>query len=220
MINGAIFDADGTLLDSMIIWRDAAMRYLKTLGVTAEDGLSDTLCTMTLEESSRYLRDKYVLLQTEQEIRAGIIRVVSDFYVYEVMEKPGVKEFLAALSEKGVAMTIATTGDRELLEAALKRLGMTQYFKKIFTCSELETTKKSPYIYETAAEYMKTPVKSTVVFEDALHAVKSAKEGGFNVVAVSDSDSTIYKDEIMKIADLYMDGFSDQEKFWAYAVQV
>ena len=117
-------------------------------------------------------------------------------------------------------MTIATTGDRELLEAALERIGILPYFKKIFTCSELKTTKKSPYIYKAAAEYMKTPVKSTVVFEDALHAVKSAREAGFNVVAVSDTESAIYRDEITKIADLYMDGFSDLEKFWAYAAQV
>ena len=219
-IRGAIFDADGTLLDSMSIWRDAGARYLKTLGFTAEEGLGDILYPMTLEEGSAYLKDRYALPQTEREIRAGVVGVISGFYRHEVRGKPGVKEFLAALSEKGVLMTIATTGDRELLEAALERIGILPYFKKIFTCSELKTTKKSPYIYKAAAEYMKTPVKSTVVFEDALHAVKSAREAGFNVVAVSDTESAIYRDEITKIADLYMDGFSDLEKFWAYAAQV
>ena len=78
-IRGAIFDADGTLLDSMSIWRDAGARYLKTLGFTAEEGLGDILYPMTLEEGSAYLKDRYALPQTEREIRAGVVGVISGF---------------------------------------------------------------------------------------------------------------------------------------------
>ena len=104
MIKGMIFDADGTLLDSMPIWDDLGARYLKGIGIEAEPGLSEILFCMSLEESAAYMKRTYGLSQTEEEIRNGVLAKLDDFYVNEVQAKPGVSEFLRTLHERKVPM--------------------------------------------------------------------------------------------------------------------
>lgn len=215
-ISGAIFDVDGTLLDSMGIWRDAGARYLETQGLAAEPDLAGILFPMTLEEGSAYLKEKYKLAVSEKEIQAGVIGVISDFYRHEVKTKPGVRQFLNNLRMNGVSMVAATTGDKELIECAFQRLNILTYFDKIFTCNELGTNKRSPYIYQTAADYMKTGVSETCVFEDVLFALQAAKSGGFKSVAVEDRESLKDKANIAAQADYYMTDFTDFEKFWEF----
>ena len=108
MIKGMIFDADGTLLDSMPIWDDLGVRYLKELGVEAEPGLPEILFRMSLEESAAYMKRTYGLSQTEEEIRRGVLAKLEDFYVNEVQAKPGASEYLRALHKRQIPMMIAT----------------------------------------------------------------------------------------------------------------
>lgn len=217
MIQGAIFDADGTLLDSMTIWEDAGAKYLKGLGISAEPRLGKILYPMTLEEGAAYLKKQYCLSEPAESIIQGILLTVNKFYMYEVQTKPYVQNFLEELYRRNIPMAIATTGDKEQLETAFERLGIISYFKRIFTCTELNTSKNEAYIYREAAEYMSTDVKSTFVFEDMLHAVKAASGGGFKTVAVEDAASKNDKAQIKKSADYYMSDFSDFEGFWSFA---
>lgn len=217
MIQGVIFDADGTLLDSMMIWDEAGARYLKGLGIRPEPDLGKTLFSMTLEEGSAYLKKQYCLSETTEEIRKGVLSTVADFYRFEVQTKPGVQDFLQKLHEHCIPMVIATTGDKELLKTALKRLNIQIYFKQIFTCTEFNTSKKESYIYEKAAEYLHTGIMNTFVFEDALHALLSASKRGFPTVAVEDPASEKNKEEIKRNSDYYITDFSDFHDFWKFA---
>lgn len=219
MIKSAIFDADGTLLDSMKIWEDAGEKYLRRLGLEPEPDLGKILYPMSLEESSIYLKKEYGLAQSPGEIKQAVLDVISDFYYFEVQLKPGVKEFLDCLNKEHIPMVIATTGDRVLLEAALKRLGIRGYFDEIFTCSELHTTKRESYIYQKAAIYLKTASEHTYVFEDVLYALDSAKAAGCKVIAVEEVTSACDKEEIIKISDMYLTDFCDFESFWEFAAK-
>lgn len=204
MIKGAIFDIDGTLLDSMPIWTDVGARYLRSIGVTPEKGLGEILFSMTMEEGAAYLRRTYDLSQTESEIQKGIVDIIGDFYRYEVPLKAGMREHLAHLSSQNIPMTLATTGERELAEAALTRLGVWLYFSAMFTANELHTSKKEPLIYHTAANFMGTAPHETMVYEDVIHALTTAKKAGFQTTAVEDTASEKDKAAILAIADHYI----------------
>ena len=206
-IRGAIFDADGTLLDSMHIWDELGERYLRSLGIKAEEGLAQILFSMTLEESSAYLKKRYQLAQSEEEIKAGVLAQLEDFYRHKVSLKPGAADFLYKLAEENIPMVIATSGDKELLEAALERLNVAQYFRRIFTCSELKTSKKQPDIYRIAADFLGTAPKETAVFEDVLYAVETAKSAGFFTAAVEDAASISDKERLKQTADVYLENF-------------
>ena len=89
-IHGAIFDVDGTLLDSMVIWEEAAVRYLNSLGLEPEENLSEKIMTMSMEEGADYLIDHYGVSLTRTQILDGIRELIRGFYEDEVQLKPGV----------------------------------------------------------------------------------------------------------------------------------
>ena len=201
MIRGAIFDIDGTLLDSMGIWRNVGSRYLRRLYIEAAPDLGDTLFTMTMEEGAAYLKETYHLPQSPEQIREGVLQIVAEFYRYEAKLKPDMRALLKDLKAKGIPMVLATTGSAELAEAALRREGVWQYFDGILTATELSTSKHEPKIYHEGARMLQTEPAETAVYEDVLHAVKTAKNAGFSVTAVYDRESRKDWAEIRRLAD-------------------
>lgn len=165
MIRGAIFDLDGTLLDSMPIWEDAAERFLNSLGIEAEPGLRQILYPMSMTEGGEYLKSRYRLELSVDEIVAGVSHVIEDFYAHQVQLKEGVGQFLAGLKQAGIKMVIATSNDRQVFEGALKRLGVFDCFDQIFTCSEIGVGKSKPDIFLVAAEFMGTLPEETWVLK-------------------------------------------------------
>lgn len=185
-MTGAIFDVDGTLLDSMPIWEDVGVRYLKSLGIKAKSNLSQKLERMSVEEGAAYIKKNYNIEESEEKIIEATLKIVEDFYYYEAPLKPGVREYLEKLKKARIPMVIATSSVRLHVEAALHRLGVLDYFDKIFTCSEVGKGKTSPLIYEKAGRYIGGDFRDIYVFEDAIHALKTAKQAGFYTVAVYD----------------------------------
>ena len=186
MIKGAIFDLDGTLLDSMSIWDTVGEDYLRSLGIEPREDLSETFKTFTLEESAEYYRTHYGVALSVEEIVDGVNAMIEDFYRNTVPLKKGVSEFLEGLSKGGVRMCVATVTDKYLAEAALSRLQVRQYFGEIFTTADIGCGKNDPKIYRTALAYLGTEKSETLVFEDAHHALMTAKNDGFPVAAVYD----------------------------------
>lgn len=209
--DGIVFDADGTLLDSMRIWSELGERYLAVLGEEAEEGLADILYPMTLEESSLYLKEKYSICDSTDKIIADILALLEEFYRSEVKVKAGVCEFLKRMADDNVAMGIATSGDARLLNMALRRLGIDKYFSVVVTCSELETSKKDAEIYLKCAEMLRCQAQRTVVFEDILCGIEAAARAGFSTVAVCDFSNREDTAKLVRTADVYIDDFSDAE---------
>lgn len=213
MIEGAIFDLDGTLLDSMMIWDNLAEKYLASLSITAEDGLSERLKTLSISEGARLLKEEYSLPLSAEEIVNEINRLVEHFYRDLVMPKNGVCQLLDILAKKNVNMCIATATDRTLVEVALRRCGMEHYFSRILTCNEVGCNKNTPHIYRAALNELQTPKEKTVVFEDTFHAIQTAKADGFFIAAVHDPYE-LRQEEIKKLADIYLEDFKNLSGFW------
>lgn len=204
-IKGAIFDMDGTLLESMHIWETVGSDYLKNCSIEPEMNLRDQIKTMTLKQCAEYFQNRYRLNKTIEDIMAGVNGTIADFYAQEVRLKPGAMQLLQHLNQQGVPMCIATATDRLLVESALKTTNIQHFFTEILTCTEVGEGKESPVIFERALEVMGLDKSEVVLFEDALHAIQTAKNAGFTVVAVSDKSAELDKQEIMQIADYYYD---------------
>lgn len=122
------------------------------------------------------MKEKYQLDKSISQIIEEVLKIVSDFYRFEAPLKPGVKKTLEWFKERNIQMTVATSGNRELTEAALARNGILDYFEQIYTCTETGAGKDEPLIYLKAAESMQAEPNETLVFEDALHAAETAKK--------------------------------------------
>ena len=218
MIRGAIFDADGTLLDSMGMWETVGARYLASLGVAARPGLRAILFPMTLAESAVYLKEAYGLTQTPQEIADGINHTIRDFYRQEVRAKPGAKEFLEALRARGVGITLATNTDRSLIVEGLVTVGLLPLLDEIYTCGELGVGKDRPDIFHRARDRMGTRTEETWVFEDAVHCARTAFLAGYHVAGVADPYSD--QEELKKFSHLYLPDLTDFDAFYQKAIEL
>lgn len=206
----AIFDFDGTLFDTMRVWDTAGERFLAQLGICAEADLLQTLKPMSLEQAATYLKAHYALSISPSEIIAGILRVVADFYQTQAMPKPFAREFVSKLHQRGVRLCIATASDETLVKSALERCKMDAYFEAVFSCAQTGRGKEFPDIYRTAISSFGAQKSETLVFEDALFALKTAKNDGFCTVGVFD-ESESAQAELKEISDFYIKDFSDTQ---------
>lgn len=206
-ITGAIFDMDGTLLDSMGTWYTVGSDYMRSLGLTPPPTLDEDILRLTLEDAAKHIQSLGVDRPAE-EIHAGINSVMDDFFLNRVKCRPGVEEFLEKLRNEGVGITVATASDRTQVENGLRRAGIFGYIDRIFTCTELNTGKHEPKVYDAAREYMGSDMASTWVFEDARHAAQTAKRGGYRVLGIYDP-SEPDQAELESVSDVYIHQFTE-----------
>jgi len=208
-IKGAIFDADGTLLDSMWMWHQVESEYIKSYKVMPRQDFVEALRTLNTLEVAEYFQSEYGVNKTTEEITDEKNAMMEDFYTNRVLLKPGVLQVLDTFRARGIKMCIATATEHHLMEAALRKTGVLGYFEKIFTCSGENTSKNRPDIFLRAAAFLGTDIKDTLVVEDALHAIKSAKGAGFQVVGVYDQSADIHKGDIKRVSDYYFQSLDE-----------
>ena len=204
MIKGVIFDIDGTLLDSMPLWNNLGERYLQKLGFTEEEtkGLSQRISAMPFVEGIRYIKKAYTLNLAEERIREQLQEMIAKAYCDEVVLKAGVKEYLQFLKERGIPCILATAGDASLATVALKRLKVWEEFQGLLLCEEFNTSKREAKIYFLAMERLSlSKPEDVLVFEDVLHAIKSAKQAGFQVCGILDEANREDWEKIQEVAD-------------------
>lgn len=186
-VRSAIFDIDGTLLDSLPVWNDLGARYLRHLGIEPAPDLAEQLAPLTIGEGVCYMKKRYGIAQSEEEIRSGLAGELDRFYRAEAVLKPGMREIVRFLRSRGIPLVLATVGDPALTRAALERLDMMPYFGKMFVCEDYGTTKREARIFQIAADFLGTAPAETLVFEDTLPPVLAASAAGFRTAVVEDA---------------------------------
>lgn len=210
MINAAIFDLDGTLLDSTEMWENLGERFLQSLDIVPKDGLRDEIWDMSLPESASFFKREYALSLSEEEIIARLNELSESVYTEDAPLKSGAKRLLGSLQMLDIKTALATAADKNLAEAALARTGISEYFSGILSCSE-HGAKTAPDIFLKAAELLGAKPRETVVFEDSLTAVQTAKSAGFITAAVFDS-SEKNPDLLRDTADFYGENLDELRK--------
>ena len=211
----AIFDMDGTLIDSLIfwdiLWSELGEKYLndKTFRPNEED--DKAVRTLVLKDAMELIHKKYNLAKSGADLLEETNNAIIRFYSEKVELKSGAKEFLDYCYNNGVKMCIASATAPDFLKIALKRCGLEKYFSGVFSCADIGIGKEKPDIFLIANEHLGSPISDTWIFDDSLVAVKTAKEAGFNVVGIYDR-CNFGQDEIEKIADYYIDNGETLQK--------
>lgn len=207
-MDGAIFDMDGTLLDSMDAWRRAPVQYMKEQGLlaSAEDELD--LLASSFSQQTAYFQAVCGGAAEERDLLTGSFHVMGQFYRNEVEEKPWAGRFLARLREWGVALCVVSATPESLVRLGLERVGLLEYFTEILSAWDMKTTKRRPDIFLEAQRRMGLRTASRIwVFEDALYSICTAKQVGFRVAAVEDPSALEERKEIRTAADLWIPSY-------------
>ncbi len=205
-----IFDLDGTLIDSMPVWRGTGSGFLKKHNFPVPENLMEVVKKQTIWQTAEWFRTELGVPMDAKDIVDEIVESVVEAYRHTIPLKDGAKEYLEQMKENGVQMCILTASEADYILPALDRLDIRKYFSHVLTCTELGKFKDDGAAYLAAMELMGGTKEETVVFEDAYYAVKGAKSVGFQVYAVL--DEVVREDDVDKIkatADHYFHSYKE-----------
>lgn len=206
-IKAAIFDLDGTLIDSMWVWRKIDIDYLKSKGFEMPADLRQCIEHLSFDETAKYFKKRFNLIDSLDKIKDDWTDMAYYEYAHNISLKPYAKEYLALLKSKGIKIALATSNSQLLLEAVLKRHNVFHFFDAVVTANEVSRGKDFPDIYILASERLNTKPENCIVFEDILPAMHSAKEAGMKVIGVYDEFSIDQGTEIKSTCDLFIEGY-------------
>ena len=198
----AIFDMDGTLVDSMVYWKHLATEYLEHKRVQdISPNILERIKPMTMTESAALFIEEYGLSGTAESIAAEMNAMMDEHYRQDIPLKPGVQIYLEALHHKGVTMCVASATAEELMDACLTRLGVAHYFSFLLSCETVGAGKNRPDVYLEAAKRLGAQPADIAVYEDALYAANTAKQAGFYTIAVRDNSNHPHWETLTALAD-------------------
>jgi HAD superfamily hydrolase (TIGR01509 family) len=197
-----IFDMDGTLVNSMGCWHRLSREYLVSKGVEEDvTALLEEIKTMTVEESAALFLQRFQLPGTPQDVMRDMNGMMARHYRLDVPAKPGVREYLELLRERGAVMCIASATSEPLVRDCLHHLEMEPYFAFLMSCEEVGSGKSRPDVFQEAARRMGAKPSETAVFEDSAFAAQTAKNAGFYTVGVYDEDGRAEWPAVQRVCD-------------------
>lgn len=206
-IRGAIFDMDGTLIDSLmlwdIIWEAFGKTYLGKEGFRPSEQADKAIRTMTLRDGMEMIHETCGIGGSGEELLEAANTIIRNFYANEVQLKPGAKEFLDICREKGIKMCIASATGPKLLKTAIDHCEIGDYFSHVLSCAQIGKGKDQPDIYLAAMEKLGTTKEETCVFEDSAVAISTAHNMGLMTVAIYDQYN-YGQEEMRQTADAYI----------------
>ena len=198
---GAIFDLDGTLLDSLHIWEQIDIRFLEKHGHKATPDYTREVTMLGFRKAAEYTIERYKIDATPEDVVSEWNEMSAVAYAKEITLKPGAKDYLRHLKSKGVRLGIATALYPDRIRDVLTNNGILNWFESVTTLQEVSRGKGFPDIYLLAAEKLSLPPSECMVYEDLLTGIRGAKSGGFSVCGVFDPYTGDDWVEIMRISD-------------------
>ncbi|MCH5269905.1 MAG: HAD family phosphatase [Lachnospiraceae bacterium] len=204
---GILFDLDGTLVDSMWMWRQIDIEYLGRFGISLPEKLQEEIEGMSFSETAVYFKKRFSLPDSIETIKADWNAMTAYKYRHEVFFKEGVQDFLKVCKNQNMKLGVATSNSRELVEIAAQALSLYDYMDCIMTACEVEKGKPSPDIYLAVAAKLQIPPSECLVFEDILPGIEAGKAAGMKVCAVADAYSEDVRERKAAMADYFIDTY-------------
>lgn len=204
-----LFDLDGTLIDSMWMWKQIDIEYLGRFGHTCPDTLQKEIEGMSFSETAVYFKETFSIPDSLEEIKQAWIDMSLEKYRYEVPLKKGAKAFLEYLKDNGIKAGIATSNGRDMVDAVLDSLKISDYFQVITTACEVASGKPAPDIYLKVAQSLGADPQDCMVFEDVPAGIIAGKAAGMQVCAVEDEFSADMREEKRNLADFFVNDLEE-----------
>lgn len=203
-----IYDLDGTLIDSLGVWKNLASTYIKDKGLMPHKGLDETVLELSLEESSEFLKKEYGLKESLETIRLEITDKIYDLYAHSIKLKSGTKEFIEEMYNNGTILTVATASTEKLCKAVLKNNNLYKYFTIVKSESQIGSSKaRDTKICDEIIKELDVKKEDVLVFEDSAFAIKTLKKNGYFTVGVYDGNN---KESIQDLCDYYIEDFREE----------
>lgn len=205
---GAIFDMDGTLMDSMWIWRDIDIEYLGRFGIALPEDLQAKIEGLSFAETAVYFQEHFGITDSLEKIQSDWNDMAIDFYRHRIGMKRGARELLTQMKERGMKIGIATSNSVELTEECLAANGVADLFDTVRTSRDTPRGKPFPDIYLSVADEWGIAPEDLIVFEDIPNGAIAGKRAGMEVIAVADDYALPRREELIRIADHFIEDFT------------
>ena len=199
-----IFDLDGTLIDSMWMWKAIDIEYLGRYGLPCPAELQKEIEGMSFSETAVYFKEHFRIPDSLEEIKQAWVEMSIEKYRSEVPLKPRAREFLEHITSRGIKAGIATSNGWAMVDAVLDSLDIRKYFQVIATACEVAAGKPAPDVYLYVAERLGDRPEDCAVFEDVPAGILAGKRAGMTVFAVEDEFSEEMREEKRALADDYI----------------
>lgn len=207
-MEAAIFDLDGTLIDSMGMWYEIDVEFLAQFGSDVPSDLQKSIEGMSFTETAEYFRDRFPFIPySVEQLKVIWNQMAYEKYAHEVALKPGILEFLTYLKENDMKTGIATSNSRELVEVALENLGVKKYFDSIRTSCEVAKGKPAPDIYLLVAKDLGVAPEKCMCFEDVPAGLMAGNSANMRTCAIEDDFSRLMVEEKKELADVYIEDY-------------
>lgn len=208
-MKGAIFDLDGTLLDSLHVWEQIDIRFLEKRGFRATRDYTQAVTPMGFKKAAEYTVRRFGLDESPDDVIREWNEMAEHAYAAEIELKPYAREYLLHLRGRGVRLGVATALHPESVESVLRHNGIYDLFDSFTMLHEVSRGQGFPDIYLLAAQKLGLPPSDCFVFEDILTGIRGAKSGGFRVCGVYDSYADDEWDDIVSLSDIAVRGFPE-----------
>lgn len=208
-VKAVLFDLDGTLVDSMLMWKEIDVEYLNRYHIPVPKTLQQDIEGMSMYQTAVYFKETFQIPETLEHIQAAWNDMAYYKYTHEVPLKPYVREYLEMLKSRRIPCGIATSNSRVLTEAILKSHGIDSYFSVMVTGDEVTQGKPHPQVYLEAAKKLGVSPEECLVFEDIPFGIMAGKNAGMTVYAVEDTYSMKDLEEKMNLADAYIKSYEE-----------
>ncbi len=207
--DASLFDMDGTLIDSMWVWKEIDIKFLGERGFSESRDVQKAIEGMSFHETAVYFKEHFSLTETIEEIKDIWNHMAYEVYARDIKLKPGVRDFLKYCGDNNIGCAIATSNSPMLVEACLKNLGIYECFASVRTTLEVKNSKPAPDIYFLTADDLKVPYERCIVFEDIIAGIEAGKAAGMRVCAVEDGYSLPDTHKKKSLADYYIKDFRE-----------
>lgn len=208
-IDAVIFDLDGTLIDSMWVWKSIDDIYIEKYNIQKPHNFHRIMEGMSYTEVATYFKNEFKLPMTVDEIKQDWLEMTLEMYRNDVQLKEGVLEMLTYLKSKNIKMGVATSSSRLLVEAVLNGRQVREYFQAICTSCEVNAGKPEPDVYLKVAKDLQVDPSKCLVFEDVAKGLMAGKNAGMRVSAVEDKGNVTERNNLRLLADYYIRTYFD-----------